>query len=189
MDLEVWLALISSLSAIVIAVIGIFGTSFNKKRVLKAEKALEDFKVKLETEKVKYQLYSENTTRRFKFMGEFINLIQAFKDYILMLQTSNAVLEKEIVVRAISELKSNFFTFYQTNSQFMIGKSLDAAHNAKHLVNELDNYVRYCCQNGSNDIIHFKDDTSIKSIHSKLSDCQNTMRDARAEIITVPNEL
>ena len=179
------ISLITSAAAIFVAVAGILGTSYNRKRVLKAEKSLEDFKVKLEREKIKYQLYSEELKHSFSLMGEFMGLIQAFKDYILMIQTSNNKIEVDILLSTVSELKANFFSFYQKNSQFINNKSLDAAHTAKHIINELDSYITQQAKSSKLNVVHIGDDPKIKSFHSQLSDCQNTLRDARMEIISI----
>ena len=185
MSISFIIALISSISSIIIAIISLIGSRANNKTIHTANTELEKLKYSIEKERSNFQLTETHIKSKLQALDEHIIGIQKIKDILQLslVATKNSYSSMD----ALSSIKINreqFFELFENESiHFNLHEEYEVAHKAKNLIINLESLMLQYLKNRR--YIYYDDEEIKKLMQLKenLNDCQNLLRDFKFKLI------
>jgi len=178
-------ALIASLTSVVVALFSFIGMLINNRNQVKANKTIESLKLELEKKKIFFKFPEQEVKSRIEALGLTIQKIQRFKDILqLILNSSDESLDVKTAMTFIKTSKEDILFHYQNNSVFLQKEENEISHKAKNLVFEIEHKIH----NSFNGKLYVELSETTRSylIDSRhlLTDFQNSLRDYRFNLIS-----
>lgn len=185
MDEKIFLALIAGGVSLLVAIISLIATVINSRASGKIAKDMEEFRQSFAKETKKHEISDAEFLEVLNVLMLALQAIQKMKDEILLIRNSYAdSLNASEALLRFSAARDGLFSTYEKDHGRLNSMEMNAYHSAKnialHTVTLLQlelkskEYASEICPDM---------DRKLEEQRSRLSDCQQVLRDARTDRI------
>lgn len=183
-DPKVLISVISSITAIIAALVAIINTRLSLKQTGRNNENLELLKYEIEKKKTFSKLSEAHILQRLNAMDNHIKRLQEFKDnLIIIIESIDDSLSVKSADIMIKNARENFFKEYQSSSMHLEEHELKASHDAKNAILKIDffldktNLNKKIVKNSAAEI------NTLSEFKNQLTDYQNILRDSKSKIL------
>lgn len=185
MDEKIFLALIAGGVSLLVAIISLIATVINSRVSGKTARDMEEFRQSFAKETKKHEISDAEFLEVLNVLMLALQAIQKMKDEILLIINSYAdSLNAGEALLRLSAARDGLFSTYEKDHGRLNSMEMNAYHAAKnialHTVTLLQ--VELKSKEYASEICHDMD-RNLEEQRSRLSDCQQVLRDARTDRI------
>jgi hypothetical protein len=182
---QLTIALITSVTSLVVAIVGMVVTLLNNRNSIRANKEVEKLKHELAQAAVKNSINDAHFNESIKALQQAIQSIQLIKDQVqIALNASSRIYNFEIVVQGISDARAKVFSSYEEQLVNVEDEAGQLFHKAKNTSFQVEQLVKEAVVR-KNKPFQLKEEEKerLEKHRNELSEIQQVLRDKRAEKI------
>jgi hypothetical protein len=168
MDIKIWIALLTAVVSIFVAVISLVTAWLTSRSSAKSAQTLEELRHSLQQSSEARRISDEQLSKSLDSIRASMQALQIMKDEIqlVLASTTDSFAPGEAAER-LGRARDNLFRIYQEHHPNLTADEGKAVHAAKSALTEIDRHV------GEDGF-----DVTLKETRHRLTDAQNVLRDA-----------
>jgi hypothetical protein len=183
MSTELALALVASVTSLLVALTGLVTSIIARRQAERSEEKMETLRFEFARKEAVWALGEAQSAESLESLQSAIQAIQRVKDEVqLILAAVETSLDTETAIERLSLARADLFACYEKELAKFDDSESKACHQAKNRTLGIENFLRECLNQKSHAsqlsgderrrLLEFRDD---------LTDCQQRLRDSRAD--------